>query len=80
MVESVSQGGHEARFDYTIDGAGNVRIASAKLSEPKTGNGPTYAVHYDYDNEGRLCRTSRSNPGFVRPFDKPQDNSRIVSR
>lgn len=80
VVKSVSQGAHEVCFNYTIDNQGKVRIAGAKLLEPQSGQGPTYAVHYDYDGEGRLCSISRSNPGYVRSLDRPQEGSSVACR
>jgi len=57
MINSISQGQYVVNFKYAIDNAGSIRIASAYLSKKgEEGAKPTYAVHYNYDNEGRLCQ------------------------
>jgi len=63
MVRSVSMGRQKTTFGYTINGEGEVIIASASLAENRPGAHPTHAVHYEHDREGRLSRVRRSGPG-----------------
>jgi hypothetical protein len=56
IVKSVRVGPYKVDFGYTMGPSGSPMIASAQLSKegaPET----VYAVRYEYDNEGRLCRT-----------------------
>lgn len=55
IVKSVSAGLYKINFKYTIDNSGRVLIANANLSE-KGKVKPLYAVRYEYDSKGRLCR------------------------
>lgn len=56
IVKSVRVGPYKVDFGYTVGPSGSPMIASARLS--KEGALKTvYAVRYEYDNEGRLCRT-----------------------
>ena len=56
MVSSVSQGKHKVNFKYTMDKSGKIMIASANFSKGEEGTKPTYVVHYQYDDQGRLCK------------------------
>jgi hypothetical protein len=56
VVKSVRVGPYKVDFGYTAGPSGSPMIASARLSKegaPRT----VYAVRYEYDSEGRLCRT-----------------------
>ncbi|MBI4641285.1 MAG: hypothetical protein HY731_11355, partial [Candidatus Tectomicrobia bacterium] len=56
MVASVSHGHQRVNFTYTLDRSGQIRIASAHLTDDKGGIGPTYLMYYQYNDEGRLSR------------------------
>jgi len=56
VIKSVCVGSYKVGFVYTMGPSGSPMIASARLSKqgaPET----LYVMRYEYDDEGRLCRT-----------------------
>ena len=78
VVSSVTQGKYKVNFKYTIDDSGKIMIAGAYLSRGEKGAKPTYVVHYQYDDEGRLCRVAGySNQAARNPH---QQEKRLATR
>lgn len=67
MVSAISQGKHRVDFTYSVDPLGTIRIASAQLLEEKGLTEVAHIVHYQYDDEGRLCRVI--GPGRLASLD-----------
>lgn len=78
MVKGLSAGLYKVKFKYTMDQSGQPLIASARLSEE--GNvKPVYAVHYEYDNEGRLCK-ARGAGTHLAILDGLAENTVVVAK
>ena len=78
MVKSVSAGPYKVDFNYRVGSFGQVHIASAELSEEGKAK-PLYAVHYEYDNEGRLCKAESSGAKVAKSH-RLAENSVIVAK
>lgn len=65
IIKSVTHGTHKVDFNYTVDKTGKVTVASAYYSNGKEGTKPVYAVHYQYDNDGRLYQVKGSDVRLV---------------
>ncbi|UCF15209.1 MAG: hypothetical protein JSW59_17525, partial [Phycisphaerales bacterium] len=78
MVKSISAGPYRVDFNYTLGFAGQMLIAGARLSEGSETD-PLYAVDYDYDQEGRLCRARRSDPQQAR-LDESEQKVLLVAK
>jgi hypothetical protein len=57
IVKSMFAGPHKVDFGYTMGPSGSPMIASARLYK-EVAHETVYAVRYEYDNEGRLCKTT----------------------
>jgi len=79
MVRSISLGKQRVEFKYTINRYGSIMIASARVSGGEDGSEPTYAVHYSYDNEGRLYCVKGSG-SQVAEFDDSEGKGVAVAR
>ncbi len=61
LIKSISlgsQGDQRVSFRYTIDRGGNIRIAGAHLSASAEDAKLTFAVNYQYDDQGMLYRVT----------------------
>ncbi len=79
MVKSISAGPYKVDFNYTVGSFSRVLIASAELSEDGESK-PLYAVEYDYDREGRLCKARRSEVHVAKNAKCAQTEMLVASR
>ena len=78
MVKSVSAELYQVKFEYTIDPSGQLLIANAHLWEEGKAES-LYAINYEYDNQGRLCKASNSKK-HVAKADELRKNEAIVAK
>lgn len=65
IIRSVSAGGQRVTFRYLLDPSGKVVIASATVAENQPHAQAVHMVHYEHDDEGRLCRVTHGERGFA---------------